>query len=797
MKTIEGWLFHQLTHIKAQKTFISSIVPNNACKLMWVHAVRKLESLFNARAFRQTFNVCILLSVQIFCASLPANAAISYQQRADELLPVDCLLPGAVRKLGNQLTYVTQRRPIKTTGVDCEIRGGEYVLYDRANYQTAMSIWLPMAESGDPKAQNFVGEIYEKGLGVKPDYKLAAQWYSKAAEQNYNAAQINLGQLYERGLGVELSQEKALAWYRKSSNIKGKLLKFVSYDYSDEKIAAMEQELQSSRSQLSAQQGKIQRLASQLDSANSKRRAAEKQLASNQVKLDADRAALEEQQTQLASYEQEVAQLKTEMKQQLLAQEQEIAAAKAEAEGNKGFKLPDIVIKFDKRKLAKLKKQLASSQKKLDKLSGAIVEQESQLSAQELALKKKDLQLAEASSDYNKLQRELSKTKTELGSALASANTSKLAAGSAPEIQIIEPPLLATRGSDYVIKTRSGLDQRTVIGQVKSANKLLEVMVNGEVARVDSKGLFQHRVPLTRSITDVEIVAIDTEGLRASKAFRLELESSEQNFYADGGVNQKKQASPKIPKINFGGYHALVIGNSEYAGLPDLDTTIADANAVSDVLETRYGFEVTKLINATRYDILSALNELRGKLTDEDNLLIYYAGHGELDEVNNRGHWLPVDAEEGSTANWISNIAITDILNAMSVRKVLVVADSCYSGSMTRNTLARLDAGRSEGAWKNWLKMVSKEKSRLAFSSGGLAPVLDGGGGKHSIFAKAFLDSLESNNTVLEGRQLHTNVARAVSYAAASAQFEQAPQYAPIRFAGHEAGDFLFVPRKL
>ena len=41
---------------------------------------------------------------------------------------------------------------------------------------------------------------------------------------------------------------------------------------------------------------------------------------------------------------------------------------------------------------------------------------------------------------------------------------------------------------------------------------------------------------------------------------------------------------------------------------------------------------------------VSALNEFRGKLTEADNLLIYYAGHGTLEEKNQRGYWLPVDA---------------------------------------------------------------------------------------------------------------------------------------------------------
>ena len=57
---------------------------------------------------------------------------------------------------------------------------------------------------------------------------------------------------------------------------------------------------------------------------------------------------------------------------------------------------------------------------------------------------------------------------------------------------------------------------------------------------------------------------------------------------------------------------------------------------------------------------------------------MYYAGHGQLDRVNQRGHWLPVDAEPDSPANWISNISVTDILNAMALQQLLVVADSCY-----------------------------------------------------------------------------------------------------------------------
>ena len=80
--------------------------------------------------------------------------------------------------------------------------------------------------------------------------------------------------------------------------------------------------------------------------------------------------------------------------------------------------------------------------------------------------------------------------------------------------------------------------------------------------------------------------------------------------------------------LELGDYHALVIGNNDYGDMPKLKTAVADAEAVSEVLEDRYGFSVTTLINATRTDMIDAMSGLRAALSYDTNLLIYYAGHG-------------------------------------------------------------------------------------------------------------------------------------------------------------------------
>jgi hypothetical protein len=241
------------------------------------------------------------------------------------------------------------------------------------------------------------------------------------------------------------------------------------------------------------------------------------------------------------------------------------------------------------------------------------------------------------------------------------------------------------------------------------------------------------------------------------------------------------QADVTAAALDFGTYHALVIGNNDYMKLPKLKTAINDAKAVADALRDLYGFEIKLILNGTRRDIVSALDKLRGELTQKDNLLIYYAGHGYFDKDAERGYWLPVGASGDTSADWISNADITDKLKALRAKHVMVVSDSCYSGTLTRGIRIKLRG-------PDYLIRISHKRARTVLTSGGLEPVMDSGGGEHSVFAKAFLDALQKNTAIMDGTQLFSNIRRRVMVNA-----YQTPQYSDIRFAGHEGGDFLFV----
>ena len=241
--------------------------------------------------------------------------------------------------------------------------------------------------------------------------------------------------------------------------------------------------------------------------------------------------------------------------------------------------------------------------------------------------------------------------------------------------------------------------------------------------------------------------------------------------------------------VEFGRYHALVIGINDYKNLPRLETAVNDATVVADVLRQRYGFEVTLLLNPGRSDVIRALDKLRGDLTERDNLLIYYAGHGVLDVEADIGFWMSVDAEAGTQADWISIGTITGTVKAMSAKHVMIVSDSCYSGTLTRGIDVSVKTGAEREAE---LRRLAAKRSRTALVSGGLEPVNDGGGDGHSVFTRAFLTALRESTEVLDGQQLFTAVRGPVILNA-----EQTPEYNNIRIAGHDGGDFLFVPVSL
>src|SRR3990167_1618723 len=204
----------------------------------------------------------------------------------------------------------------------------------------------------------------------------------------------------------------------------------------------------------------------------------------------------------------------------------------------------------------------------------------------------------------------------------------------------------------------------------------------------------------------------------------------------DLAVEAKKGLDPALLNTK---YHAIIIGNNSYKNLPKLKTAVADAKAVEMVLKTQYGFETKLLLDATRNEILTTVNDFRKRLGSKDNLLIYYAGHGEFDKTADRAYWLPVNAQRDDPVDWISATDITDNIKRIASAHILIISDSCYSGTLTRAAAGDLS---TKGERDEFVKKMMERRSRTLMASGGNEPVADEGGGGHSVFAGSLLKAL-------------------------------------------------------
>ncbi len=650
----------------------------------------------------------LILALGLAQSDEPAYAKKKKAPRIDsveDLRIVDCLLPGKIRRLGRHSQYVTARQPIRTTAVDCEIRGGDYVLEDRGSYASALSVWLAAAEGGDAKAQTYVGEIFEKGLAGTPDYKAAAQWYQKAAEQGFSRGQINLAQLYEKGLGVKADREKALEWYRKAAGI-------------------TEDVVLDSRAQAEA-------LRRELEAATEQAQQLEGQLTEAERSLEAARSELESAQTELKRLRQQLEQ----------ASEVEAEAARLSAE--------------------------------LERRQGEVARR-----TEEVGRRSEDVAGRRQAFEAFRSRVEKIRAAAREGS-------------TGPTIEIVRPDVLATRGP-ALVPVPEGVRELAIRGKVTAPSGLEKLTVDERALAADDNGFF------TISVTaggrrEVRFVAVDRDGRDATATLILQPASADARPLASTAEPPGRRRTEARARDQGGERdHALIIGVSSYAHFPSLGTAASDAEELARVLTQDYGFRARTLKDPSHLALLIELKSLAESLEPEDRLLIYYAGHGKIDAEAGRGYWIPADAERGDDSKWVANETVSEYLDLIPARQILVVSDSCYSGTMTRSGLARRASAEGLKPEQN-----TDRRSRTVLTSGGLQPVLDAGGGEHSLFARALLTVLRLNDRPLSGSVLHREVAARVTFAATELGVEQVPDYAPIQFAGHETGDFVLIPSHL
>lgn len=227
----------------------------------------------------------------------------------------------------------------------------------------------------------------------------------------------------------------------------------------------------------------------------------------------------------------------------------------------------------------------------------------------------------------------------------------------------------------------------------------------------------------------------------------------------------------------------FAIGINQYQYCNTLYNAVKDAKDVVEILTSKYQFEkstVTTLYDteATRRNIYKCLDNFIEKITSDDTLLIYYSGHGKYIETHDEGFWIPVEGQSDDTSSFISNSDIVTRVRAIKAFHIVVISDSCFSGSLF-GVQRKMSTG---------LQKQESIASRWLFSSGRNTPVSDGKPGKNSPFADNLLYHLKANQEPILPL---TDLSRFTINAVAN-NSEQLPRCEPMKDVKHRGGEFMF-----
>jgi tetratricopeptide (TPR) repeat protein len=338
----------------------------------------------------------------------------------------------------------------------------------------------------------------------------------------------------------------------------------------------------------------------------------------------------------------------------------------------------------------------------------------------------------------------------------------------APEINILAPAMVNTKIFQPV---PNHVSQINLVGRASDPGGVFRVVVNDQEAPVSANGDFKAMVNLKVGDNDIFVEATDLSRNSLTMSYFI--------FREDTVISEMASL------VEGGKYYALIIGVSNYTDpqITDLDGyPMEDAERLAQILTSNYTFSKERtvlLLNPDRTAIQRAFDDLSKTITDKDNLLIFFAGHGHYDEETELGYWFPADAEKDYTTNWIYNDVLVANLRRIRSRHTLLISDACFSGSIFK-TRSAID--EAPDAYQKKYEL----KSRKAITSGVLQTVPN-----KSVFFKYLAAQLEENKAkYLSASQLFQDIEIPVGN-----NSPNTPQFGVIGNVGDEGGDFIFITK--
>ncbi|MEN8248541.1 MAG: caspase family protein, partial [Bacteroidota bacterium] len=197
--------------------------------------------------------------------------------------------------------------------------------------------------------------------------------------------------------------------------------------------------------------------------------------------------------------------------------------------------------------------------------------------------------------------------------------------------------------------------------------------------------------------------------------------------------------------------YALLFATDDYDEWGDLTNPVNDARIIARELEENYGFEVELVENFKQDEVLIKIREYAGREYGEyDQLFIFFAGHGQFDELLGQGYIVSKDSklDDIAKSTYIAHNVLRSAVDNIPSQHILLLMDVCFGGSfdplIARSGSRGMDDLYSEVGLNEYIERRLRFKTRQYITSGGMQYVPDGRPGMHSPFASKVLEGLRS-----------------------------------------------------
>lgn len=316
----------------------------------------------------------------------------------------------------------------------------------------------------------------------------------------------------------------------------------------------------------------------------------------------------------------------------------------------------------------------------------------------------------------------------------------KLPASSVPMISWQAPIPETNYSQENRFRVKFTVEASTAIKKVTiNIRENITMESRGSLALVPEEGqktysVFERNLNLMDGENLVEVVVENTEGVitRSSKKVRV------------GSV-----ALADANKLDRTDY-ALIFATDKYDNWSDLVNPIFDSRAIAEVIKKNYGFQVDIVENPTQDDVLRKLREYsEKKYKPLDQLMIFFAGHGTYDQTFGEGFVVTRESilNDQGKSSYLSYNRLRSIINNISCEHIFLAMDVCFGGTFDEALAS--SRGLDDEVYKEQdrSEFIARKltfKTRKYLTSGGKTYVSDGIPGKHSPFAKNFINALQS-----------------------------------------------------